>query len=173
MSGKAGAMRLNKVLPRVEAPVESGLTREQARERLENGYGNVKPESAEKTVGQIFKDNIFTYFNLVLVLLALCVAAVGSYVDLTFMPVVIVNTAIGIVQELRSKRTLARLSFISSPYATVVRDRERITIKSDETVLDDVAVFSAGQLIYADAIVISGECQVNEALVTGESDEIT
>jgi len=166
-------VRLNKVLPRVEAPADRGLTYEQARERLENGYGNTKPDSAEKTVGQIFKDNIFTYLNLVLTLLALCVVAVGSYADLVFIPIVFINTAIGIIQELRSKRALSKLSFISSPYATVVRDRQRITIKSDETVLDDIAVFSAGQQIYADAVVVGGGCQVNEALVTGESDEVT
>jgi len=89
------------------------------------------------------------------------------------MPIVFINTAIGIIQELRSKRVLGKLSFISSPYAVVIRDRERLTVKSDETVLDDVAVFAAGQQIYADAVVISGECQANEALVTGESDEVT
>ncbi|MCL2152327.1 MAG: HAD-IC family P-type ATPase [Oscillospiraceae bacterium] len=172
MARKTMVARLNNVLPRIEAPAERGLTREQARDRLDNGYGNAKPDSAEKTVGQIFKDNIFTYLNLVLTLLALCVIAVGSYVDLTFMPVVIINTAIGIIQELRSKRALSKLSFVSSPYATVIRDSERITVKSDETVLDDIAIFSAGQQIYADAIIVNGGCQVNEALVTGESDEI-
>jgi len=161
------------VLSRVEAPADRGLTREQARERLDNGYSNFKPDSAEKTVGQIFKTNIFTYLNLVLTVLALCLVAVGSYGNLTFMPVVIINTIIGIVQELRSKRALSKLSFISSPHATVIRDRERLTIPSAETVLDDVAVFGPDQQIYADAIVISGECNVNEALVTGESDEIT
>jgi len=171
--GAKVAVRLNKVLSRVEAPAERGLTHAQARERLENGYANSKPDSAEKTVLQIFKDNIFTYLNLVLTLLALCVVAVGSYMDLTFMPIVLINTTIGIIQELRSKRALAKLSFIGSPYATVIRDRERITIPADRTVLDDIAVFTSGQQIYADAIVIGGECSVNEALVTGESDEIT
>jgi len=170
--GKTDTIRLNRVLPRFEASAERGLTFEQARERLENGYGNTKPDSAEKTVGQIFKDNIFTYLNLVLVILGLCVTAVGSYLDLTFMPIVFINTMIGIVQELRSKRALSKLSFISSPYATVIRDREQITVPSDETVLDDIAVFSSGQQIYADAVVIGGECNVNEALVTGESDEV-
>ena len=166
------AVRLNRVLPRVEAPAEHGLSRNEARERLENGYGNTKPDSADKTVGQIFKDNIFTYLNLVLTLLGLCVIAVGSYRNLTFMPVVIINTIIGIVQELRSKRALAKLQFISAPNASVIRDGERLTIPTDETVLDDIVIFGAGQQIYADAIVIGGGCQVNEALVTGESDEI-
>ena len=173
MSGsRKQAVRLDKVLSRVEAPLDRGLTREQARERLENGYGNKKPDSAEKTVAQIFRDNIFTYLNLVLMMLALCVLAVGQYIELTFMFVVIVNTFIGIVQELRSKRALSKLSFVTAPHATVIRDRERFTIPADETVLDDIAIFGADQQIYADAIVICGECSVNEALVTGEADEI-
>ena len=172
LSGRKQTVRLDKVLSRVEPPADRGLTREQAFERLENGYGNTKPDSAEKTVGRIFRDNIFTYLNLVLAVLGICVIAVGSYADLIFIPVVFINTIIGIAQELRSKRVLSKLSFISSPYATVIRDRERLTIPSDETVLDDVVVFGAGQQIYADAIVLSGECSVNEALVTGESDEI-
>jgi len=167
------AVRLNKVLPRLEASAQRGLTRQQAKERLENGYGNTKPESADKTVGQIFKDNIFTYLNLVLTILALCIIFVGSFRSLVFMPVVIINTIIGIIQELRSKRALSKLSFLSAPHATVVRDGEQITVSTDETVLDDVAIFSAGQQIFADAIVLSGECNVNEALVTGEADEIT
>ena len=173
MSGKTVAVRLNKVLSRIEAPADWGLTREQARERLENGYANFKPDSAEKTVGQIFRDNIFTYLNLVLVVLALCIIAVGSYRNLVFLPVVFINTAIGIAQELRSRSILSKLTFLAAPHATVIRDRERLMIPTEEAVLDDIAIFSAGQQIYADAIVINGECSVNEALVTGESDEVT
>ena len=173
MAGKTVSVRLNKVLSRFEAPADRGLTREQARERLENGYANFKPDSAEKTVGQIFRDNIFTYLNLVLTVLAICIIAVGSYRNLVFMPVVIINTIIGIVQELRSRSILSKLSFVTAPHATVIRDRERMTIPTEEAVLDDIAIFAAGQQIYADAIVISGECNVNEALVTGESDEVT
>ena len=173
LARKQQVVRLNKVLPRLETPVERGLTRVQAKERLENGYGNIKPDSADKTIGQIFKDNIFTYLNLVLSLLALCIILVGSYRNLVFMPVVLINTTIGIIQELRSKRALSKLSFLTAQNATVVRDGERFAIQADETVLDDIAIFAAGQQIYADAIVVSGECHVNEALVTGEADEIT
>ena len=173
MAGKTETVQLNRVLARVEAPPDWGLTREQALDRLQNGYANTKPDSAEKTVGQIFKDNIFTYFNLVFVLLALCVIAVSSYRNLMFLPIIIINTVIGIVQELRSKRALAKLSFMSAPHATVIRNRERMNVQTDKTVLDDIAVFAAGNHIYADAIVLSGECSMNEALVTGESDEIT
>ncbi|MEL4105481.1 cation-translocating P-type ATPase [Oscillospiraceae bacterium WX1] len=163
---------LNKVLPRIEAHAETGLTARQAKERLDNGYGNETPASAEKTVGQIFKDNIFTYFNLVFFILSGLIILVGSYKDLTFMGVIVVNTAIGIVQELRSKKKLAELKFIASPHATVIRDGAAVSIPAEEAVLDDIAVFSAGNQIYADGIVLTGECRVNEALVTGEADEI-
>ena len=172
MAGKAVAVRLNKVLSRVEAPADRGLTHEQARERLENGYANFKPDSAEKSVGQIFRDNIFTYLNLVFIVLASCIIAVGSYRNLIFIPVIFINTIIGIVQELRSRRILSKLTFMTAPHATVIRDRERLVVPTEETVLDDIAVFAAGQQIYADAIVVGGECNVNEALVTGESDEV-
>ena len=173
MPGKTETVRLNKVLPRFEAPAERGLTREQARERLENGYNNCRPDPPVKTIGQIFKDNVFTYFNLVFAVLALCVVAVGSYKDLLFMTIIIINSVIGIVQELRSRGALAKLTFMTAPQAAVVRDGERVTVPADETVLDDIAVFATGNQIYADAIVLSGECQTNEALVTGESDEVT
>ena len=155
VAGKTEAVRLNKVLSRIETSADRGLTREQARERLENGYANIRPESAEKTVGQIFRDNIFTYFNLVFTLLALCVVLVRSYRDLMFMFVIIINCAIGILQELRSKRALSKLSFIATPNAVVIRDKERIPVPAHETVLDDIAVFTTGMQIYADAVVVS------------------
>ena len=173
MLKKTDTVRLNKVVPRVEAPTESGLTSAQVSDRLQNGYANSKPISAEKTFVQILKSNIFTYFNLIFAILALCVILVGSYNNLTFMPIIITNCVIGIIQEVRSRRALAKLTFVSAQNATVIRDRKRITIPATKTVLDDIVIFSAGNQIYADAIVVSGECTVNEALVTGEADEIT
>ena len=173
MARRKETVRLNKVIPRIEVPADIGLSKAQAEEKRLNGYANTKLESAEKTVAQILKDNILTYFNLVFLLLALCVVAVGSFRNLTFMPIVAINSIIGIAQELRSKRALSKLTFLSAPQAQVIREGELISILAEETVLDDIAVFSAGNSIYADAIVLSGECAVNEALVTGESDEIT
>lgn len=169
---KKEAVRLNKVLPRLETRADTGLTAREAAERYENGYSNISPESPEKTVGQIFRENIFTYFNLIFFILAILIILVESYNNLTFMGVIISNTAIGIIQELRAKRTLAKLKFIAEPHAVVIRDGTRMTIPAEDAVLDDVAVFSAGNQIYADAIVLDGDCRVNEALVTGEADEI-
>lgn len=164
---------LNRVLPRIEAPAEQGLTAAQAKERLENGYGNALPNSATKTVGQIIAGNVCTYFNLIFFILALLILFTGSYNDLMFFPVIVINALIGIVQELRSKRVTDKLSLVSAPQAKVVRDGVLITVPTHETVRDDIAVFTAGNQIYADAVVLEGTCQVNEALVTGEADEIT
>ena len=171
--GRPAPVRLNKVIPRTETSAEVGLSAEQAEERLQNGYGNTRPDPPTKTVGQIIKSNVFTYFNLIFFVLAACVVAVGSYNDLTFLPVVIANILIGIVQELRSKRTMDKLSFIAAPRATVIRGGAEAVIPAEDAVLDDVAVFRAGEQIYADAVVLAGECQVNESLITGEADEIT
>jgi cation-transporting ATPase E len=166
------AVRLNRVLPRIETQANRGLTNAQARERFDNGYSNNKPESAEKTVLQVIKGHVFTYFNLVFLILGLCTLFWGSIGNIFFINVVIINTIIGTIQELRSRSALAKLTFVSAPNAVVIRDGEQRTIPAESTVLDDVAIFSTGQQIYADAIVLDGECHVNEALVTGESDEV-
>ena len=103
-------------------------------------------------------------------LLALCVIAVQQWLNLTFMGVIIVNTAIGIIQEIRSKKTLDKLNILASPKAVVVRDGRRVTVDTAQLVRDDIVVFAAGNQIYADAVVAQDSCYVNEALITGESD---
>ncbi|MDR0906691.1 MAG: HAD-IC family P-type ATPase [Oscillospiraceae bacterium] len=141
--------------------------------RLKNGYANDNPEPPERTTGQIIADNIFTYFNLIFATLAVLIAVTGHYKELTFLPVVFANIIIGVVQELRSRAKLRTLTLITTPKAAVIRDGSQLQIPCEYTVLDDIAVFASGGQIYADAIVVGGECRVNEALVTGESDEIT
>ncbi len=150
-----------------------GLTSEQVQERVRNGQVNLSVDSAGKTIQEIIKSNIFTYFNLVFTVLAVFLVLVGSFRDLTFMPLVVINTLIGIVQEIRAKRTLEKLTLINSPKATVLRDGQEMSIPVEELVLDDIVVFSAGNQIPADAVVEQGEVQVNESLITGEADEIT
>ncbi|MEF9971219.1 MAG: cation-translocating P-type ATPase, partial [Oscillospiraceae bacterium] len=161
-----------KEIPECISSAEMGLNAGQVAERLENGCSNVSIDPPSKTVGQIIRTNLLTYFNIVFFALAICVIAVGSWVNLTFMPVVLANSVIGIIQELRSKKMLDKLSIISSPKGVVVRDGARRTVDISETVRDDVVIFATGNQIFADAVVISGECQVNEALMTGEADEI-
>ena len=154
------------------APPEIGLTARQVAERVENGYGNIPIEPPTKTVGQIIWSNLFTYFNIIFFALAVCVIAVGSWINLTFMPVVFANILIGIVQELRAKKTLDNLSIISAPKGIAVREGVLKTLNIEDVVRDDIIVFTQGNQVFADAIVVSGECQVNEALMTGEADEI-
>ncbi len=155
------------------APPDTGLSSAQARERMEAGWSNAPVEPPSKTVSEIIISNVFTYFNCIFFILAACVIAVGSWLNLTFMGIIFFNTVIGIVQEIRAKRILDRLTLLSAPKATVIRDGAELSLDTSLTVRDDVAVFSAGNQIYADAEVLDGSVQVNEALVSGEADEIT
>ena len=118
------------------------------------------------------RSNVFTYFNMLFFFLAACVLAVGSWQNVMFMGVVLANIAIGIVQELRSKRTLDKLTLLTAPQGAVIRDGRRRKIPTSEMVRDDIVEFSAGDQIFADAVVVAGECSANEALITGEADEI-
>ena len=118
------------------------------------------------------RDNIFTLFNAFNFGLAVCIAAVGAYENLLFMMVIIFNTAIGIVQEIRSKRMVENLSLISMPKALVIREGREQEIAVEDLVLDDVAVLRMGKQICADALVADGEVEVNESLLTGESEPI-
>ena len=165
--------RRNRVLPRVEVDPNIGLSPQEAELRLRNGYANENPEPPERSTAQIIADNVFTYFNLIFVTLGVLVAITGHIKELTFLPVVLANIVIGVAQELRSRAKLRSLTLVTAPKATVIRGGNVLTIPADQAVLDDIAIFGGGTQIYADAIVCDGECRVNEALVTGESDEIT
>ena len=149
-----------------------GLTSEEVRERIDNGQTNHTDISTQKTVGQIVKSNLLTYFNLIFLILTVLLCIVGSFRNLTFLPVIIGNTVIGIFQELRAKKTLDKMSMLNAPHSIVVRDGEQQQIQSEELVKDDIIILSAGNQICADATVLSGSISVNEALLTGESDEI-
>ena len=159
-------------VPIVHPDPQQGLTSAQVRERTDAGWTNAPVDPPGKTVKQIVLSNIFTYFNMLFFLLALCVIAVQQWLNLTFMGVIIVNTAIGIIQEIRSKKTLDKLNILASPKAVAVRDGRRVTVDTAQLVRDDIVVFAAGNQIYADAVVAADSCYVNEALITGESDEI-
>lgn len=154
------------------ADEKQGLNSKQVEERRELGYVNAPVDPPSKTVGQIIFTNIFTYFNIVFFILAAFIIAVRAWNNLMFLGVVFVNTAIGIVQELRSKKTLDDLTLLNAPKGTVMRNGEKTVIDTTEMVRDDIVFFSTGNQIYADAIVVSGSCQANEALITGEADEI-
>ncbi len=159
-------------VPVVNADPAQGLNAQQVRERTEAGWLNTPVDPPGKTMKQIVKDNVFTYFNLIFCILAVAVILVQKWLNLTFMGVVICNTVIGIVQETRSKKTLDKLNILASPKGVVIRDGQKLTVDTAQLVRDDIVIFASGNQIYADAVVADGECHVNEALVTGESDEI-
>ena len=163
---------IRKPIERVSVLYMEGLNDIQVQERVEKGWINYVVESPEKTNEQIVKDNIFTYFNLIFFVLSILLIIAGSYRSLTFLPIIIANTLIGIIQEIRAKNVLSKMNMLHTPYANVVRNGKRIKIPTEELVIDDIVVFSAGNQICADAEVIYGEVRVNEALLTGESDEI-
>lgn len=151
----------------------SGLTSAQVAQRVEEGYVNTPVDPPSKSVKEIIHDNVFTYFNAIFAVLGILLIIVGSFKNLTFLPVIIANTLIGIVQEIRAKKTLDDLTVLNAPHASVLRNGKEESIPAEELVLDDLVIFSAGAQIPADGTVIAGEVQVNESLITGEADEIT
>lgn len=153
--------------------VRVGLTREQIEIRQKNHQTNKAINPPSKSIREIVLNNICTYFNLIFAVIAVLLIIVGSYRDLTFLPIIIANTLIGIFQKISSKKTLDKLSVLNEPKALVVREGQEVSIPVDELVLDDIVIFSAGNQICADAIVEEGEVQVNESLITGEADEVT
>ena len=152
---------------------KKGLTSQQVQEHRLHGWTNKAVEPPSKTTKEIVHENVFTYFNLIFVVLAVLLCLVGSFRDLTFLPVIIANTLIGIIQEIRAKQVLDKLTMLNAPRAFVVRDGKRTVINAEDLVVDDIVIFKAGDQVCADAEVSAGEVQVNESLLTGEADEIT
>ncbi len=150
----------------------TGLTTQEVQERIKQGKVNEEVSSSTRSVNEIVKSNIFTYFNLIFTVLAVLLIVVGSFKDLSFMLIIFANTGIGIYQEIRSKNTLDNLKFSKMPRSIAIRDGRRQEVDTDRLVLDDVVVLGAGNQIPADARVEDGSVSVNEALITGESDEI-
>ena len=150
----------------------TGLTDEEVRQRVEEGLTNRADISTDKTTKEIVISNVFTYFNLIFLVITILLIMVGSFRNLTFLPIIIGNTVIGIVQEIRAKKTLEKMSLLNAPRADVIRNGSVKQISTEELVKDDVTLLTAGKQICADAVVISGNIQVNESLLTGEADEV-
>ncbi len=150
----------------------SGLTEQEVQQRMEQGLDNRADVSSGKTVGEIVRSNLLTYFNLIFLIIAILLCLVGSYRNLTFLPIVIGNTLIGIFQELRAKQVLDRMNILNAPHALVSRNGVLQKISSEKLVRDDVIQLNAGDQICADAVVLQGNIQVNESLLTGEADEV-
>lgn len=150
----------------------TGLTDEEVRQRVEEGLTNRADISTDKTTKKIVISNVFTYFNLIFLVITILLIMVGSFRNLTFLPIIIGNTVIGIVQEIRAKKTLEKMSLLNAPRADVIRNGSVKQISTEELVKDDMILLTAGKQICADAVVISGNIQVNESLLTGEADEV-
>ena len=152
---------------------EQGLSLQDAKKRLSGGWGNKATDGAMRTEGQIILENSVTFFNLIFVVMAALLILAGSTViKLTFLVVVIINTVIGCVQELRAKRAVDRLTLVAAQTVPVIREGAVCQLRSDLLVRDDIVEFSPGNQICADGILRTGQLQVNEALITGEADAI-
>ena len=157
----------------LEAAPETGLTQAQAAARAEKGWANGLAKSAGKTEGDIIAENLFTFFNLVFVILAVALALAGSSVkNMTFLVVVVCNLCIGCYQEIRAKRAVDRLTLVAAQKIRTIRDGKTEVIPSDLLVRDDIVEFVVGDQICADGTVLTGSLQVNEALITGEEDAV-
>ncbi len=147
----------------------TGLTAAEVEARRAAGQTNRPPQSQTRTTGEIVRDNICTYFNLVFLVLAVMLALVHSWLNMGFLGIVFWNTLIGIVQQLRAKKTIDKLTLVSARKVRCLRDGKWCAVLSDDLVKDDVVEFGAGDQIVADAVVVDGSAQANESLITGEA----
>ena len=152
--------------------IERGLSTAEVEERIAAGKINRSMELKTKSVKELIIENLCTLFNLINVILAFLVILTGSFKNLTFLFVVFLNTAIGVIQSMRSKKMLDKLTLLTSKKAIAVRDGAEVELDLDQIVLDDIIRLGRGDQIPADAVVVSGEALVNESLLTGESDLI-
>lgn len=157
---------------RYEPDIKVGLTKSQVDERIANNLINKTKVKSTKSYWSIFAKNIFTFFNMLWLIIAVALIAVGSYSDLIFIFVIVANTAIAIIQEIRAKITIEKLSIVTAPLVKTIRDGEEIMIASDQLLLDDIIVLKNGNQIPSDCKIIDGKVEANESLLTGESNAI-
>ena len=150
----------------------NGLTAAEVNARIEAGKINIADDSSDRTTGKIIRDNLFTYFNLIFLVITVLLCIAGAFRDLTFLPIIIGNILIGIVQELRAKKTLDKMKILNAGHAVVIREGKRQKVTAEELVIDDLVWLSSGDAICADSVVVSGEITVNESMLTGEADGI-
>ncbi len=157
---------------RYNPTVDDGLSTEQLKERQEHKLFNKVKQKTGKSYFRIFFDNIFTFFNLIWILIFIALVAVESYNDLLFIVVIFFNTLISIIQECKAKSAVDKLSLLTMPKVIVKRQGKDIEIGADKLVLDDVIKLEIGNSIPADCVILSGKIEVNESLLTGESDAV-
>lgn len=152
--------------------IPEGLTSEEVAALRAEGKVNISDEKVGKSYGRIIRDNLFTYFNLIWLIVSILLALCNSLTNMTFLAIVIPNIVISIVQEMKAKRTVEKLSVTTEPKATVIRDGELVSIDACDIVLGDVMLVEMGRQVLSDAVVISGFAEANESMLTGESDAI-
>lgn len=165
---------VQKRVKRVKTDYESGLTKEQVQERVSKGQTNASPNTNVKTIRSIICENVFTFFNILCFLIAIALVVVNiiykqTWSNIFFMVTIMINIIIGIVQEIKAKSTIEKLSLLTAPVVKVVRDKVEESIPMEEVVIDDIVVLSTGKQIVADCIVVEGNIEVNESVLTGES----
>lgn len=159
-------------MERFSVDIDTGLSDKQVHIRKEQGLTNKDTTVPTKTIKKIVFDNLFTLFNLLNFVLALAVFSVSSYKNLLFMGIVLCNTLISTIQEIRSKITIDKLSIIASNKVNVIRNKKTEKIDVEDVVLDDIIIFKSGSQIITDSIILEGEVSVNESFITGESNLI-
>lgn len=152
--------------------IKNGLRSSEVSDLIGRGLVNGNHNAKTKTVGKIIMENTCTLFNLINVILAVCVAMTGSYKNMLFMGVIACNVIIGIIQELRAKHIIDKLTVLSAPRAKVRRDGRDMEIKMQDIVLGDLCMLARGDQVCADSVVIDGSCEVDESLLTGERDAV-
>lgn len=150
----------------------TGLTDEQVNERIEQGKVNADENPNTRTYKQIVRENTLTFFNFLNLVLLILVLMVGSYKNAFFVGIIIINTLIGIAQEIRAKKTIDKLAILTAKKSIVIREGKKWTVPTEDLVLDDLVCLKTGDQVQADAKVLEGSVEVNESLLTGESDNL-
>jgi len=163
---------INENIERFETNYQTGLTSEQVEKRKIAGLTNSTKITSSKSYFSIFFKNIFTFFNMLWLIIAVALICVGAYKDLIFVIVVVANTAIAIVQEIRAKIAVEKLSIVTAPLVKTIRDGKIFDIPSEELLLDDIIILTSGNQIPSDCVIVEGSVEVNESLLTGESNAI-
>ncbi|MGN1054035.1 MAG: HAD-IC family P-type ATPase [Erysipelotrichaceae bacterium] len=152
--------------------INRGLTNKEVQERISANKINITKDNSSKGVKDIIISNTFNLFNAINILLAILVLITGHFRNMLFMGIVIINTITGIYQELKAKKKLDQLKLLNNPKATLIRDAQEIVVSESEIVIDDLMILKTGDEILCDAIIIEGNIEVNESMLTGESDNI-
>ena len=159
-------------LERVQPDPAFGLTEEQVEERFGRGMNNVQPNAVSKSYMAIFASNVLTLFNFINFVLAALIFVYGELKNMLFIGVVTVNIIVGVVQEIRSKKVLEKMSLIAAPHVDLVRGGKVVQSDIADIVIDDIMILKQGMQIPSDSIVVEGQCEVNESLLTGEQDDV-